>query len=125
MTPDILIVSPGDCQRLTEALSKPLSEPLPAERAPDGVEADFNPALTDAVLEEIEAQINDPWVTAVISELRHMRKLYCDDFAQFMIDDDDPEEWERWVFRSGKPSWFRLPEWFLRKYEWLRPKEEE
>jgi hypothetical protein len=82
---------------------------------------DANEKLTDAYLDQLQATKKSPVIAELIAELRLMRALYCEDFAHFMIDDDDPEEWDRWVYRSGKPAWFRLPDWFIHDYPSMDP----
>lgn len=39
-----------------------------------------------------------------------------------MIEDNDPEEWDRWIYRSGRPGWASPPVWFVRDHaRWVTP----
>lgn len=37
--------------------------------------------------------------------------------------DDDPEEWQRWAYRSGEPEWLEPPAWFIEKHPWMKKPE--
>lgn len=79
----------------------------------------FNYELTEERLSDLMEGGGDT-VRELVTEIRAVRAAYAEACAWAWEKDDDPEEWQRWAYRSGKPDWFTLPDWFLEKYPWMR-----
>jgi hypothetical protein len=77
----------------------------------------------DKDLEKLQAQAEGN--PLALELLDYVRKLH-EEIRQYdyrgIVADDDPEEWGRWIYRSGRPGWASPPEWFIEKHApWMTP----
>jgi hypothetical protein len=76
-------------------------------------------------LAELQAQAEASDNRLALELLDYVRKLH-EEIRQSnyhsMVEDDDPEEWDRWIYRSGRPGWAGPPEWFIKEHaSWVTP----
>lgn len=78
----------------------------------------------DALQQEAE-RTGHPIAIELIELINYVRKLHEEirqSNYEAIVEDDDPEEWDRWIYRSGLPAWASPPDWFIEKHApWIKP----